>query len=165
MNPNEKEFQAEMVTYTVAAHFGFSTDEFSLSYLASWMQGKDLRDKEDLLHEVHQTSGHFIREIHTSLEQEQLLEREASPIKMIKYIEQNAQITEPELPLAERLERIMQHSPEDVGAYLTSIAKQDTQQDLSTFEEPMMLVHGVTDFFEPSAKANTSMRSDLTITS
>ncbi|WP_215115893.1 ArdC-like ssDNA-binding domain-containing protein [Exiguobacterium sp. s80] len=154
LKPHEKEFQAEMVAYTVAAHFGFPTDEFSLSYLANWTQGRDLRDKEDLLHEVHQTSGHFIREIHASLEQEQILEREASPIKMIEYIEQKAQITEHGLPLAERLERIMQHSSEDVGAYLTSIAKQDTQQDLSSFDEPMMLVHGATDFFEPFAKAN-----------
>lgn len=154
LNPHEKEFQAEMVAYTVAAHFGFPTDEFSLSYLASWTQGKDLRDKEDLLYEVHQTSGHFIREIHTSLEHEQVLEREASPLKMIEHIENLAQITDQRMPLAERLERIMQHSPENVGAYLTSIAKQDTQQDLSTFEEPMILVHGATDFFEPFAKAN-----------
>ncbi len=77
LNPHEKEFQAEMVAYTVAAHFGFPTDEFSLSYLANWTQGRDLRDKEDLLHEVHQTSGHFIREIHTALEHEQILERES----------------------------------------------------------------------------------------
>lgn len=73
---------------------------------------------------------------------------------MIERIEQTAQITEHGLPLAERLERVMQHSPEDVWAYLTSIAKQDTQQDLSTFDEPMVFVHGITDFFEPFAKAN-----------
>ncbi len=154
LNTHEKEFQAEMVAYTVAAHFGFPTDEFSLSYLASWTQGRDLRDKEDLLHEVHQTSGHFIREIHASLEQEQVLEREASPLKMIEHIENVAHITDQGMPLAERLEQIMQHTPEDVEAYLTNIAKQDTQQDLSAFKEPMMLVHGATDFFEPFAKAN-----------
>ncbi len=84
------------------------------------------------------------------------MEREASPLKMIEYIELSAQITEHGLPLAERLERIMQHSPEDVDAYLTSLAKQDTQRDLSSFEEAMMLVHGATDFFEPFAKPMTA---------
>lgn len=70
-----------------------------------------MRDKEDLLHEVHQTSGYFIHEIHTSLKQEQILERDVSPIKMIEHIEQSAKITEHGLPLAERLELIIQHTP------------------------------------------------------
>lgn len=73
---------------------------------------------------------------------------------MIEHIENVAHITDQGMLLAERLERIVQHRPEDVGAYLTNIAKQDTQQDFLTFDEPMMLVHGAIDFFEPFAKAN-----------
>lgn len=56
----EKEFQAEMIAYAVCSNFGIDTSEYSLSYLASWTQGKDLKDKKHLLKEVNHTATDFI---------------------------------------------------------------------------------------------------------
>ncbi|PEE14200.1 hypothetical protein CON53_31590, partial [Bacillus cereus] len=48
------------------------------NYLASWTQGKEMKDKTKLLKEVHETSVEFIETIESSLEKEkqQLNEKE-----------------------------------------------------------------------------------------
>ncbi|MEH7753487.1 LPD25 domain-containing protein [Bacillus toyonensis] len=66
----EKEFQAEMTAYAVSSYFGIDTSEYSLGYLASWTQGKEMKDKTKLLKEVHETSVEFIETIESSLETE-----------------------------------------------------------------------------------------------
>ncbi|EOP17894.1 MULTISPECIES: LPD25 domain-containing protein [Bacillus] len=66
----EKEFQAEMTAYAVSSYFGIDTSEYSLGYLASWTQGKEMKDKTKLLKEVHETSIEFIETIEGSLEKE-----------------------------------------------------------------------------------------------
>ncbi|MED0988037.1 LPD25 domain-containing protein [Bacillus paramycoides] len=66
----EKEFQAEMTAYAVSSYFGIDTSEYSLGYLASWTQGKEMKDKTKLLKEVHETSVEFIETIESSLEKE-----------------------------------------------------------------------------------------------
>lgn len=66
----EKEFQAEMTAYAVSSYFGIDTSEYSLGYLASWTQGKEMKDKTKLLKEVHETSIEFIETIESSLETE-----------------------------------------------------------------------------------------------
>ncbi|PEZ02509.1 hypothetical protein CN326_20020 [Bacillus sp. AFS018417] len=66
----EKEFQAEMTAYTVASYFGIDTSEYSLGYLANWTQGRELKDKTQLLKEVHDTSMEFIETIETHLNKE-----------------------------------------------------------------------------------------------
>ncbi|MEK4710892.1 LPD25 domain-containing protein [Bacillus sp. FSL R10-2780] len=66
----EKEFQAEMTAYTVSSYFGIDTSEYSLGYLASWTQGKEMKDKTKLLKEVHETSIEFIETIQNTLEKE-----------------------------------------------------------------------------------------------
>ncbi|MGR3779319.1 LPD25 domain-containing protein [Bacillus paramycoides] len=74
----EKEFQAEMTAYAVSSYFGIDTSEYSLGYLASWTQGKEMKDKTKLLKEVHETSIEFIETIEGALEKEkqQLNEKE-----------------------------------------------------------------------------------------
>ncbi|OAH58681.1 hypothetical protein AWH48_16930 [Domibacillus aminovorans] len=72
----EKEFQAEMTAYTVSSYFGIDTSEYSLSYLANWTQGKDLRDKSQLLKEVHETTVEFINTIEEVIQQEQESKKE-----------------------------------------------------------------------------------------
>lgn len=67
---SEKEFQAEMTAYAVSSYFGIDTSEYSLGYLASWTQGKEMKDKTKLLKEVHETSIEFIETIESSLEKE-----------------------------------------------------------------------------------------------
>lgn len=66
----EKEFQAEMTAYAVSSYFGIDTSEYSLGYLASWAQGKEMKDKTKLLKEVHETSIEFIETIENTLEKE-----------------------------------------------------------------------------------------------
>lgn len=79
LSTSEKEFQAEMVSYVVANHYGIDTSDFTLSYLGSWTQGADLKDKERLLNEVRSTASEFIGEIDAHFnkikEREQLLEK------------------------------------------------------------------------------------------
>ncbi|PEJ58727.1 hypothetical protein CN906_29885 [Bacillus toyonensis] len=69
----EKEFQAEMTAYAVSSYFGIDTSEYSLGYLASWTQGKEMKDKTKLLKEVHETSIEFIETIENTLEKEKEL--------------------------------------------------------------------------------------------
>ncbi|MCU4716388.1 ArdC-like ssDNA-binding domain-containing protein [Bacillus cereus] len=74
----EKEFQAEMTAYAISSYFGIDTSEYSLGYLASWTQGKEMKDKTKLLKEVHETSIEFIETIENTLEKdkEQIHEKE-----------------------------------------------------------------------------------------
>ncbi|XLP25910.1 LPD25 domain-containing protein (plasmid) [Bacillus toyonensis] len=66
----EKEFQAEMTAYAVSSYFGIDSSEYSLGYLASWTQGKEMKDKTKLLKEVHETSIEFIETIEGAFEKE-----------------------------------------------------------------------------------------------
>ncbi|MES9670545.1 ArdC-like ssDNA-binding domain-containing protein [Bacillus pseudomycoides] len=66
----EKEFQAEMTAFTVSSYFGIDTSEYSLGYLANWTKGKEMKDKTQLLKEVHETSVEFIETIESTLEKE-----------------------------------------------------------------------------------------------
>lgn len=70
----EKEFQAEMVAYTVSSYFGIDTSDYSLPYLHHWTDGKELKDQEKLLHEVRQTAHDFI----TIIEEDLIRDREIS---------------------------------------------------------------------------------------
>ncbi|PFF31885.1 hypothetical protein CN327_18295 [Bacillus cereus] len=67
---SEKEFQAEMTAYAVSSYFGIDTSEYSLGYLASWTQGKEMKDKTKLLKEVHETSIEFIETIENTLDKD-----------------------------------------------------------------------------------------------
>lgn len=66
----EKEFQAEMVAYTVASYFDLDTTEYSLPYLHHWTEGKELKDQERLLKEVRDTAHDFISTIEEDLTKE-----------------------------------------------------------------------------------------------
>ena len=86
----EKEFQAEMVAYTVASHYGIDTERFSLSYLANWTQNASLEDKEQLLNEVRKTSKEFIdiMEQHFELQKEKQVEQSfefEKPVFLVEY--------------------------------------------------------------------------------
>ncbi|WP_219375397.1 LPD25 domain-containing protein [Bacillus mycoides] len=101
----EKEFQAEMTAYAVSSYFGIDTSEYSLGYLASWTQGKEMKDKTKLLKEVHETSIEFIEIIENTLEKEkektnekgvdnmpkQVSEHEKDNFEILTGIQQNAQ--------------------------------------------------------------------------
>ncbi|RKD26510.1 hypothetical protein BEP19_16875 [Ammoniphilus oxalaticus] len=73
----EKEFQAEMVAYTVSSYFGLDTSEYSLPYLHHWTEGKELKDQQQLLKEVRDTSHDFIQ----TLEEELVKDRDLATVK------------------------------------------------------------------------------------
>ena len=84
----EKEFQAEMVAYTVNDYFGIDTSEYSLKYLANWTKNKEFDDKMKLVEEVRETSVEFI----SKLEEDLLKEKEQSltlPIELEQLIKEN----------------------------------------------------------------------------
>ncbi|PEN47688.1 hypothetical protein CN630_11810 [Bacillus wiedmannii] len=82
----EKEFQAEMTAYAVSSYFGIDTSEYSLGYLASWTQGKEMKDKTKLLKEVHETSIEFIETIENTLEKEKEKTNEKGVDNMSKQV-------------------------------------------------------------------------------
>ncbi|MGY3377876.1 LPD25 domain-containing protein [Bacillus toyonensis] len=94
----EKEFQAEMTAYAVSSYFGIDTSEYSLGYLASWTQGKEMKNKTKLLKEVHETSIEFIETIENTLEKEkeQINEKEVESManKNEKQDEKNILLVE-----------------------------------------------------------------------
>ncbi|PEK29976.1 MULTISPECIES: LPD25 domain-containing protein [Bacillus cereus group] len=85
----EKEFQAEMTAYAVSSYFGIDTSEYSLGYLASWTQGKEMKDKTKLLKEVHETSIEFIETIENTLEKEKEKTNEKGVDNMSKQVSDN----------------------------------------------------------------------------
>ncbi|MEW9184314.1 LPD25 domain-containing protein [Bacillus mycoides] len=85
----EKEFQAEMTAYAVSSYFGIDTSEYSLGYLASWTQGKEMKDKTKLLKEVHETSIEFIETIESTLEKEKEKTNEKGVDHMAKQVSEN----------------------------------------------------------------------------
>ncbi|QWI73181.1 ImmA/IrrE family metallo-endopeptidase (plasmid) [Bacillus mycoides] len=87
--PPEKEFQAEMTAYAVSSYFGIDTSEYSLGYLASWTQGKEMKDKTKLLKEVHETSIEFIETIENTLEKEKEKTNEKGVDNMSKQVSDN----------------------------------------------------------------------------
>ncbi len=85
----EKEFQAEMTAYAVSSYFGIDTSEYSLGYLVSWTQGKEMKDKTKLLKEVHETSIEFIETIENTLEKEKEKTNEKGVDNMSKQVSDN----------------------------------------------------------------------------
>ena len=63
----EKEFQAEMVAYSVCSYFGIDTSEYSLSYLNHYSKNTDIKEKKKLLNEIKDTSSEFISVIENNL--------------------------------------------------------------------------------------------------
>ena len=63
----EKEFQAEMVAYSVCSYFNIDTSEYSLSYLNHYSKNTDIKEKKKLLNEIKDTSSEFITIIENSL--------------------------------------------------------------------------------------------------
>lgn len=83
----EKEFQAEMVAFTVNDYFGIDTSEYSLKYLANWSKGKEFDDKVKLIEEIRDTSVEFIGELENGLIKERNIVHEHTTDSNDKTIE------------------------------------------------------------------------------
>ena len=56
-------FEAESISYAVCKYFGIETGENSFGYIASWSQGKELKELRASLDTINKTSGTLISDI------------------------------------------------------------------------------------------------------
>ena len=82
---SEKEFQAEMVAYSVCSYFGIDTIGYSLSYLNHYSKNTDIKEKKKLLTEIKDTSSEFISVIENSLFNDINIEKSKENTNIIKY--------------------------------------------------------------------------------
>lgn len=71
----EKEFQAEMVAFSVCSYFNIDTSDYSLAYLSNYTQGTDIKEKKHLLNEIKEASTMFIQTMEEQLKAEQKAEK------------------------------------------------------------------------------------------
>ena len=126
LSTNEKEFQAEMVSYVVANHYGIDTEDFTLSYLANWTQGTELKEKERLLKEVQSTASEFIDEIDSHFDQVKEMDLQQSKADDVAY-----NLTDKALKTHEA------HSGNELNN-----------------KEPEMFIHGISSTFKPFGEVN-----------
>ncbi|MDY0407191.1 LPD25 domain-containing protein [Virgibacillus sp. 179-BFC.A HS] len=94
LSSKEKEFQAEMTAYAVASHFGIDTSDYSLSYLANWTQGKELKDKAKLLEEVRETAVEFIEIMEPELMKKHVKSTENGKDMLLRAIQDRKDMSE-----------------------------------------------------------------------
>ena len=56
-------FEAESISYAVCKYYGIETSENSFGYIASWSQGKELKELRSSLETISKTSGELISDI------------------------------------------------------------------------------------------------------
>ena len=62
-NRNTEEVEAESISYAVCQYFGIQTGENSFGYIASWSQGKELKELRASLETINKTSCELINDI------------------------------------------------------------------------------------------------------
>ena len=62
-NRHTEEVEAESISYAVCKYFGIETGENSFGYIASWSQGKELKELRASLETINKTSGTLISDI------------------------------------------------------------------------------------------------------
>lgn len=60
---NTEEVQAESISFAVCAYYGIKTDENSFGYIASWSNGKELKELKESLEVINKTSSKMITDI------------------------------------------------------------------------------------------------------
>ena len=60
---NTEEVEAESISYAVCQYYGIETGENSFGYIASWSQGKELKELRATLETINKTSGTLISDI------------------------------------------------------------------------------------------------------
>ena len=62
-NRHTEEVEAESISYAVCKYYGIETSENSFGYIASWSQGKELKELRSSLETISKTSGELISDI------------------------------------------------------------------------------------------------------
>jgi hypothetical protein len=60
---NTEEVEAESISFAVCAYYGIATGENSFGYIASWSQGKELKELKASLETINKTSSELITDI------------------------------------------------------------------------------------------------------
>ena len=60
---NTEEVEAESISFAVCAYYGIATGENSFGYIASWSQGKELKELRESLETINKTSSELITDI------------------------------------------------------------------------------------------------------
>lgn len=55
------EYQAEMVSYLTAKHFGLEHEQKSIQYIANWAKGKKVEEQVQVIDEVRKLTQDFIQ--------------------------------------------------------------------------------------------------------
>ena len=81
---NGIEVEAESVAYVVCQHYGINTSDYSFSYVAGWLEGKETPELKASLDKIRQTASEFIYQIDQRMEvlmaeKEQVQEKGANP--------------------------------------------------------------------------------------
>lgn len=85
----EREYQAEMVAYTVCSYLGLDVKENSLDYLHDWSKDLDLKKCTSIIEEVKETSTQYIKIIEDFIQNEPSLSLENDSIDKKKQIDKN----------------------------------------------------------------------------
>lgn len=162
----EREFQAEMVSYVVANRYGIDTENFTLSYLGGWTEGKELKDKENLLNEVRDTAKEFIEVIDTHFS-----ELEKAKVHTVEYtkdsyeelllIQENNGLSSNVVEFENKnfLEHLKKENPHDYYKYLsyTALNKHESKDGFITeleVKEPLMMIHNHDSEFKSFGEVN-----------
>ncbi len=66
---NTEEVEAESVSYAVCQYYSIETGQNSFGYIASWSEGRDLKELRDSLETINRTAGELISGIDKALEE------------------------------------------------------------------------------------------------
>lgn len=110
---NTEEVEAESISYTVCQYYGIQTAENSFGYIASWSEGKEMKELRSSLETINKTSAELIddidrnfREICKERDVDPKAEKEADPSvdedekseAEIKEAEAENTVLKPEMP-------------------------------------------------------------------
>lgn len=117
----QKEFQAEMVAFSVCSYFGIDTSEYSFDYLHNWTENKEFKEKEQLLVDVQNTTKEFI----VAVENEITLEKERNK-KMMSIHERYELAKNPSTPV-----ELLEELAKDDEGYVREVALEELLKDVN----------------------------------
>ncbi len=138
---NTEEVEAESISYAVCQYYGIETGENSFGYIATWSQGKELKELRASLETINKTASELISDVDRNFK-EICKERGIDP-KALAQKEQAETVPEPEAPaptppdayqvyaadLCDYLERL--HSEGKITRPFTSMSKEETVAGLA----------------------------------
>ena len=70
LDRNTKEVEAESIAYTICAHYGLDTSDYTFGYVAGWSSSKDTKELKSSLERIRVTADEMITAIDQSMEKQ-----------------------------------------------------------------------------------------------